>query len=107
MHVTHQHRAFFTKSLLTRYVTGKYFIELLTIADSIDAYINHRCATFHKVFCNSCGASDGDYQNIRQPRDGRQIARLRMAYRHRGVMVKQENRHGTAYNITSSHHHGV
>jgi hypothetical protein len=53
------------------------------------------------------GRADSRNQNVGLARDRRQVARLRVANRHRGILMQQQHRHRLAHNIAAPHNHGM
>ena len=53
------------------------------------------------------GAADGRNKNVGLPRNRRQVARLRVANRHRRVLVQQQHRNGLADNVAAANNDGV
>ena len=69
----------------------------------IDAHINNGGARLHHLRRDESRPSDRRHQNVRLARHCAQVARLRVANRHRGILVQQQHRHRLAHNVAAPH----
>src|ERR1051326_4512315 len=107
MHVADQSRAVFGEGGLTRRVPLKEFFELAAVGDFVDANINHCCAGLDEVARDHAGAPNGGKQNVALAAHGRQVARLAVTDRDRGVRIEQQHGGGLADNIAAADHNRV
>src|SRR5216684_2341477 len=85
MNVAHQRGTFCPESLFAFGIAGEQAREFPRIGHFVHADVDHSRARLYEIAGNHAGTSDGGHQNVRPSAHGRQIPRLRMADRDRGV----------------------
>ena len=107
MNVAHQHGAFLAELRQLRRKIRKDALRLGCIGDAIDAHIDHRRAGTHPTGLDHGRAADRRDHDVGAAHDVGQVARLRVADRHRRVGMHQQQRHRLSHNVAAPHDDGV
>ena len=85
----------------------KEAVELLARRQAVDADIQHRRARLHHVRRYESRTADRRNQDVRAAADRRQVARLRVADRHRRILGQQQHRRRLAHDVAAADDHRI
>ena len=105
VHVADEHAALLREPGQAWMAFGEERRHHLRVGHLVDADVHHRGAWLHEVGRDEAGPSHGRHQDVRLPARGREVGRARMAHRHRGVAVQQQERHRLADDVAAAEHH--
>ena len=107
MDVAHEDRALLAEAFDLFGELGEDALGLLRVGDDVLANVNHYGAWANVFGGDHSGAAHGHDDDICAANDVFQIARLRVADRHRRIGVHEKKGHRFAHDIAASHDHGV